>query len=185
MDERNRRELMLDGLDCAICAAKVEKEINDLPGVTQAGHKEHEKNEENEENKGINKTRVVRLGIGAALFFTALLFKLPFEVELGIFLASYILVGGEVILKAVKNMLKGRVLDENFLMSAATIGAFAIKEFPEGVAVMLFYQVGELFQGIAVNRSKKSISALIDIRPDYANLKVGDEVRKVSPWEVS
>jgi len=119
------------------------------------------------------------------LFFTALLFKLPFEAELRIFLASYILVGGEVILKAVKNMLKGRVFDENFLMSAATIGAFAIKEFPEGVAVMLFYQVGEFFQEIAVNRSRKSIAALMDIRPDYANLKAGDEVRKVSPYEVS
>lgn len=92
--------------------------------------------------------------------------------------------GGEVVLKAAKNIVRGQVFDENFLMSVATIGAFAIQEFPEGVAVMLFYQVGELFQDIAVNRSRRSIKALMDIRPDYANLKIGDEEKTVSPEEV-
>lgn len=136
--------------------------------------------------KGIKKEFILEgLGIGAALFFTALLFKLPFWVEFGMFFVSYILVGGEVLIKAARNISRGQVFDENFLMSVATIGAFAIKEFPEGVAVMLFYQVGEFIQDIAVNRSRKSIAALMDIRPDFANLKVGDEVNKVSPDEVS
>jgi Cd2+/Zn2+-exporting ATPase len=94
-------------------------------------------------------------------------------------------VGGKVLLRAFNNIRRGQVFDENFLMSIATIGAFLIGENAEGVAVMLFYQVGEIFQSIAVNRSRKSISALMDIRPDFANLKVGDELRKVDPEEVS
>lgn len=129
----------------------------------------------------IPKYKIIRFTVGAILFFIALLLHLQFWVEFGIFLISYILVGGEVLLNAGKNILKGQVFDENFLMSIATIGAFAIKQFPEGVAVMLFYQIGEFFQTIAVNHSRKSISALMDIRPDYANLKVGDDVKKVSP----
>lgn len=84
-----------------------------------------------------------------------------------------------------ENILRGQVFDEYFLMSVATIGAFAIQEYPEGVAVMFFYQVGELFQSIAINRSRKSISALLDIRPDYANLKAGNETKRVSPEELN
>ena len=124
------------------------------------------------------------LGIGAALFVVGIAFDFPQPVGFLVFLVSYLLVGGEVVLLALKNIAKGQVFDENFLMSIATIGAFAIGEYPEGVAVMLFYQVGEAFQRMAVNRSRKSISALMDIRPDFANLKVGNEVRKVSPEEV-
>ena len=84
-------------------------------------------------------------------------------------------------LKAIRNIFKGQVFDENFLMSIATIGAFIIGETAEAVAVMLFYQIGELFQDIAVKRSKKSITDLMDIRPDYANLKVGNDIKKVKP----
>lgn len=124
------------------------------------------------------------LGIGAVLFITASIFDFAQPFDFIIFLASYLLVGGEVALRALKNISKGQVFDENFLMSVATIGAFAIGEYPEGVAVMLFYQVGEAFQRLAVNRSRKSISALMDIRPDFANLKTGSEIRKVSPEEV-
>ncbi len=124
------------------------------------------------------------LGIGAVLFVVGIAFDFPQPVGFLVFLVSYLLVGGEVVLQALKNIAKGQVFDENFLMSIATIGAFAIGEYPEGVAVMLFYQVGEAFQRMAVNRSRKSISALMDIRPDFANLKVGNEVRKVSPEEV-
>lgn len=85
-------------------------------------------------------------------------------------------------LQASKNIIRGQVFDEYFLMSVATLGAFAIGEYPEGVAVMLFYQLGELFQGMAVNRSRKSIQALMDIRPDYANILTGSggETRRVS-----
>ncbi|MGI5824213.1 MAG: heavy metal translocating P-type ATPase [Bacillota bacterium] len=100
------------------------------------------------------------------------------------FLLALLTAGGEVILTACKNIVKGRVFDENFLMSLATIGAFAISDYKEGVAVMLFYQVGELFQSYAVGRSRKSISSLMDIRPDYANLKVGDDYQRVNPETV-
>ena len=101
------------------------------------------------------------------------------------YLISYVLVGGEVVLGALRNIRRGQVFDENFLMGIATIGAFAIGEYPEGVAVMLFYQVGEMFQDMAVNRSRKSISALMDIRPDFANLKINGDIKKVDPEEVS
>ncbi len=133
----------------------------------------------------IPKSKIISVAVGTVLYFTALLLHLEFWVEFGIFLVSYVLIGGEVLLNAAKNILKGQVFDENFLMSIATIGAFAIQQFPEGVAVMLFYQIGEFFQTIAVNHSKKSISALMDIRPDYANLKVGENIKKVSPDEIS
>lgn len=146
-------------------------------------HEDHDHNHDHDE--GFDKHKLIMLGIGAILFFTAILLNLPIRVEFGLFFVSYILVGGEVLLKAARNILRGQVFDENFLMGIATIGAFAIKEFPEGVAVMLFYQIGELFQNIAVNRSRKSIATLMDIRPHFANLKVGDEVKKVSPDEVS
>lgn len=102
----------------------------------------------------------------------------------GIFVVSFLIVGFEVVLEAIENILKGEVFDENFLMSIATIGAFAIGEFPEGVAVMLFYQVGELFQSWAIDRSKKSIATLMDIRPDFANVKRDGKEIKVSPDEV-
>ncbi len=124
------------------------------------------------------------LVVGSALFIIGNIFEFTPQIGFIVFLVSYLLVGGEVVLRALKNISKGQVFDENFLMSVATIGAFAIGEYPEGVAVMLFYQVGEAFQRLAVNRSRKSISALMDIRPDFANLKIGNEIRKVSPEEV-
>jgi Cd2+/Zn2+-exporting ATPase len=125
------------------------------------------------------------LSAGAVLFFAGMYLKLAYLLDLAIFFVAYLLVGGEVVLRSLKNISKGQVFDENFLMSVATIGAFAIGEYAEGVAVMLFYQVGEAFQRLAVNRSRRSISALMDIRPDFANLKTGGEVRKVSPEEVA
>jgi len=124
------------------------------------------------------------LAIGAGIFAIVSIFDFSPTFELVLYLASYFLIGGEVVLRALRNICKGQVFDENFLMGVATIGAFAIGEYAEGVAVMLFYQVGELFQHLAVNRSRKSISALMDIRPDFANLKIGDETRKVAPEEV-
>ena len=99
-------------------------------------------------------------------------------------LIAYVIVGWDVLYGAVRNIKRGKVFDEAFLMALATIGAIAIGEFPEGVAVMLFYQVGELFQSVAVDKSRKSISSLMDIRPDYANLKTGDETKKVDPYDV-
>ena len=126
-----------------------------------------------------------KLLIGGIIFVLGIFIpKTLFIPKFAVFLVSYFIIGGDVLVSAVKNILRGQVFDENFLMSIATIGAFAIGEYPEGVAVMLFYQLGELFQGIAVNNSRKSIIALMDIRPDYANLKTDNEIKKVNPDEI-
>ncbi len=128
--------------------------------------------------------RFIALCTGAVLFALGIVFDFSPLGELIAFLLSYLLIGSEVVLRALKNITRGQVFDENFLMSVATVGAFIIGEYPEGVAVMLFYQIGEAFQRLAVNRSRKSISALMDIRPDFANLKVGNELQRVTPEEV-
>jgi Cd2+/Zn2+-exporting ATPase len=131
------------------------------------------------------KKQLMRIIAGAIVFILAIILKLDNEfLRLGFFVTSYIIVGGDVVVRAFKNILRGQVFDENFLMSIASIGAFFIGEFPEGVAVMLFYQVGELFQSYAVNKSRKSIADLMDIRPDYANVKRGDKLLKLDPDEV-
>ncbi|OYO87205.1 cadmium-translocating P-type ATPase, partial [Lachnotalea glycerini] len=105
------------------------------------------------------------------------------NIELIIFLAAYVIIGRDIVKRAVKNILSGQVFDENFLMSIATIGAFLVGEYPEGVAVMLFYQVGELFQAYAVEKSRNSITDLMDIYPEYANLKDGDSIKQIDPDE--
>ena len=131
------------------------------------------------------KKRARKIVIALVLFVIALLIPFPYKwINNVIFIASYLIVGLEIVLKAIRNITRGKVFDENFLMAIATIGAFGIGEFPEAVAVMLFYQVGELFQSYAVDKSRKSISSLMDIRPDYANVKKENEVLKVSPEEV-
>ncbi len=124
--------------------------------------------------------------IGTIVYIIALAYKSNENLlSFILFGISYLIIGGEVILTAIKNILRGEIFDENFLMSIATIGAFFIGEYPEAVAVMLFYQIGEVFQGYAVNKSRKSISSLMNIRADYANvLRDGKEI-KVSPEEVS
>lgn len=129
--------------------------------------------------------RGIKIIISAILFVLALV--IPFSNEWinnGLFIISYLVVGCEILKKAVRNIFRGKVFDENFLMAVATIGAFAIGEFPEAVAVMLFYQVGELFQSYAVDKSRKSIASLMDIRPDYANIEKDGKVEKVDPDEV-
>ncbi|ADL50794.1 cadmium-translocating P-type ATPase [Clostridium cellulovorans 743B] len=223
-----KKEIKLQGLCCGNCAAKIERESNNIKGVKSAvvdfvntklileidnlskqnviiekvkeivkriepdvkvielennnrgaKDKTHEHNHDES-----NKSDMIKFGASALIFVVASVLNLSSYIELTLFLISYILVGGEVVLRAIKNIRRGQVFDENFLMSIATIGAFAIGQYPEGVAVMLFYQLGEMFQGFAVNRSRKSITALMDIRPDFANLKIGDELKKVSPEEV-
>ncbi len=131
------------------------------------------------------KKRLYRIIIGAVFFIAAILINIDvYWIKPVLFLISYIIVGGDVVIRAGQNIIHGKVFDENFLMSIATIGAFFVGDFPEGVAVMLFYQVGELFQSYAVNKSRKSIASLMDIRPDYANVKRNDELVKVDPDEV-
>lgn len=237
MKGKLRKEFILEGLGCANCAAKMERNISRIEGITNvsvdfmrkslaleieeisrtdeliaaaekivkniesqvimkekmlskelAGEKVHD-NEEHEHNhsheEGLDKKELIQLSIGAAVFVIASVFKFSFWMEAVLYIISYILIGGKVVVQALRNIVKGQVFDENFLMSIATIGAFSIQQFPEAVAVMLFYQVGELFQDAAVNNSRKSISSLMNIRPDFANLKLGDEVKKVKPEEVN
>ena len=130
------------------------------------------------------KKNVTKFVIGGIIFAGAILAPLPNFMKIVLYLVSYLIIGGEVVLTAIRNIKRGEVFDENFLMTVATVGAFAIKEYPEAVAVMLFYMVGELFQDVAVGNSRKSITALMDIRPDYANVKIGDEIKRVSPETV-
>ena len=131
------------------------------------------------------KKNLIQIIISFVLFLIAIL--IPFEndfINKTLYIISYLIVGLEIVLKAIKNIFKGNVLDEHFLMAIATIGAFAIGEFPEAVAVMLFYQVGELFQDYAVDKSRKSIANLMDIRPDIAFVKRNGKIEKVSPEDV-
>ena len=133
------------------------------------------------------KNKGIRLGLSAGFYVLAIITTLihtPVPVSVVLFLISYLLSGGTVLTKAVKNIFKGRVFDENFLMSVATLGAFAINQFEEGVAVMLFFQLGMYLQNVASNHSRKSIAALMDIRPDFANLKVGNDIKIVSPKDI-
>ncbi len=220
-----KQELILDGLDCASCAAKIEDGVSQLAGIksatvdfvsqkltleTDTGLPAGSLNTvitgvvrkiepdvrvvfpdkalaatRNKNEKAGQKHDIARLVIGGAIFAAAVLLDFEGWLELALFLASYVIVGGPVVLKAVKGIARGQVFSEHFLMTVATIGAFFIGEYPEGVAVMLFYLVGELFQDAAVDHSRKSISALMDIRPDYANLKLGDESCRVSPESVT
>ena len=132
------------------------------------------------------KKEVIKVVIALILFLISLI--IPFEnawINIGIYIISYLIVGLDVLIEAIKNIFKGEVFDENFLMTIATIGAFAIGEYPEAVAVMLFYQVGELFQSYAVDKSRKSIASLMDIRPDFANIKKNGSIEKVSPDKIN
>lgn len=120
----------------------------------------------------------------AAIWIVSEFADMPWWLEGILYLIPYFVIGYDILRKAVKGILKGQVFDENFLMAIATVGAIGLKEFREGVAVMLFYQVGELFQSCAVGKSRKNIAALMDIRPDYANVMVDGNLEKVDPDDV-
>ena len=131
------------------------------------------------------KTKLIKIIIAFILFVFAIIN--PFQnrwINNAIYIISYLIVGIDVLKEAIENILKGKFFDENFLMSIATIGAFCIAEFPEAVTVMLFYQIGELLQSYAVDKSKKSISSLMDIRPDFANLEKDGNIEKVNPKDI-
>ncbi|MCH3964595.1 MAG: cadmium-translocating P-type ATPase [Clostridium sp.] len=165
-------------------AAEIVKKIEPGVNVVDVDKKENSKAYFHDDNAGQNRKKMIGMILEILFFSVPILFKFTSNIEFILYLISYVLVGWKVILKAVRNIARGKVFDENFLMSIATIGAFFIGQYPEGVAVMLFYQIGEFFQDAALNRSKKSIAALMDIRPDYANLKQGEELKKVSPDQV-
>ena len=140
-------------------------------------HHEHE-----EEN---SKLKLVKIGLSFLIFLIAILSNIQGWGRFSLYLVAYIIAGGDIIVKAIKNIIKGEIFDENFLMSIATIGAFSIKEYPEAVMVMVLYQIGEYFQDKAVDKSKKSISELMDIRPDYTNVEENGQLTKKSPKEIN
>lgn len=242
--ESNEIKLLLKGLDCANCAGKIEKKVNELQDVKEANlnfsmgfimiekrsevdrnnlinevkeivnalepdviveevskdkklnvchsdgcrcHGKHEHHreeiEEDSEDKG-NRDKYF-LALGIVIYAIAIFTKSKFSLAPVLFIVSYILIGGKVVYNAARNILKGEIFDENFLMTVATVGAFAIGEYPEAVAVMLFYQVGEMFQGFAVNKSRKSISSLMDIRAEFATLLIDGKEKRIDPEEVS
>ena len=127
---------------------------------------------------------VVALLLLIAVSILDALVEMPWILRLALYLVPYLVIGYDILKKAGKGILKRQVFDENFLMAVATIGAVCLGEFKEGAAVMLFYQIGELFQSIAVGKSRKNIAALMDIRPDYANVEVDGSLEQVDPDEV-
>lgn len=131
---------------------------------------------------------LVRIIVSAVLLLAVKLFTMYAElnlyIELLLYLIPYFIIGYDILKKAVKGIFKGQVFDENFLMAVATVGAMALGEYLEGAAVMLFYQIGELFQSVAVGKSRKNISALMDIRPDYANVEIDGKIEKIDPDDI-
>ena len=149
-------------------------------------HKEsHGHSHDHSHSEPISLKDNLRLIIGALVFVGAILLDRNSTLTIVLFVLSYLLIGGNVLLTAIKNIARGEVFDENFLMSVATLGAFFIGEYPEGVAVMLFYEIGELFQSYAVNKSRKSITSLMNIRADYANVIRNEKEEKVNPESIS
>lgn len=239
-----RKDFILEGLDCANCAMKIERGVAAIEGVNEcqvnfatqtlslqfsdeegpiiakaekaikrlephvklkektAGenrqtnkhdHAHHQHGHSHSHSHGHShdhgsksmQRMITRLVIGTIIALFAYFLPLDGVIKLSAFVVAYLIIGGDIVWRACTNIVRGQVFDEHFLMAIATIGAFAIQEYPEGVAVMLFYQVGELFQGAAVNRSRKSISSLMNIRPDYANVMKEETLEKVSPEEVT
>jgi Cd2+/Zn2+-exporting ATPase len=226
-----KNEFILQGLDCANCASKVEDAVKKMAGVADAtvnsftqtmvvdsdnenlhegicllikdvepGIKVIEKKLNKIENKHnhdhdhdhhhshgeaiFSKIDALRFVVGLSLFVFGLLKNQSDIVVHLAYFTAYVLIGGDVVYRAIRNILRGQVFDEFFLMSVATIGAFAIGEHSEAVAVMIFYQIGEFFQNKALDKSRASIADLMDIRPEFAHVKVGNELISISPEEV-
>ena len=145
---------------------------------------EHDYNHHHSDEQENNKLAIAKLVISIVIFVTATILHPTGLNRLLIYFSAYLIAGGDVVLKAIKHILKGKVFDENFLMVLATVGALAIGEYPEAVMVMVLYQIGEMLQDYAVEKSKKSISSLMNIRPDYANIVVNSELIKKKPEDV-
>lgn len=145
---------------------------------------EHDHNHHHSDEQENNKLAIAKLVISIVIFVTATILHPTGLNRLLIYFSAYLIAGGDVVLKAIKHILKGKVFDENFLMVLATVGALAIGEYPEAVMVIFLYQIGEMLQDYAVEKSKKSISSLMNIRPDYANIVVNSELIKKNPEDV-
>lgn len=165
--------------DC--CAHAHGHEHDDCCGHTHEHSHSHSHNHNHDDNV---KKEIIRFGIGLGVFGIALLAPFDVKVKFFIFIVSYVIFGYDVLTTSVKNIVKGDFFDENFLMSVATIGAFILGEYTEAVAVMLFYQIGEILQDIAVGRSRKSIKAIMDIRPDFAHKVTNDGIETVNPEKI-
>lgn len=171
--------------DCCSCSHNEHK-------LEQNENHNHDHDHEHSHSSGdfSLKEELIPIGIVVALLMTGIIFEEKIHtssyswIEYLIFIPAYLLAGWNVLMSAGKNITRGRIFDENFLMSIATIGAIAIHQLPEAVAVMLFFRVGELFQELAVGRSRRSIKALLEVRPDVANLKIDGEIKQVSPDSV-
>ncbi|MDR1195220.1 MAG: cadmium-translocating P-type ATPase [Endomicrobium sp.] len=177
-----------DAGDLGALIANINKIADEIePGVTVSLENNKKCVGENCNTSAENrkKSKYIPILAGAVLFAYALIFYLPERVEFFIFLAAFLLIGRQVFFTSARNILRGKIFDENFLMSAATIGAFSIAQYHEAVAVMLFYQIGMFFEDMAVEKSRKSISALMDIRPDFANVDRDGKVIKIPPEEVN
>lgn len=168
-----------DGSDEAVIR-EVKKITAELEPDVEVILADNDTHHEHGEDASDLKREVLKIGIAVVLFIVGLVFH-DNAYALWIFLAAYFIVGLDVLVTAGKNIVRGRPFDECFLMTVATLGAFCIGEYHEGVVVMILYQLGELFQSIAVRRSRKSISSLMDIRPDVANVKQGDSIEQVAP----
>ena len=168
-----------DGSDEAVIR-EVKKITAELEPDVEVVIAENDTHHEHDDDPSDLKREMLKIGISVALFIVGLIFH-DNAYSLWIFLAAYFIVGLDVLVTAGKNIIKGRPFDECFLMTVATLGAFCIGEYHEGVVVMILYQLGEMFQSLAVRRSRKSISSLMDIRPDVANVKHDDNVEQVAP----
>ncbi|MDR7870623.1 MAG: heavy metal translocating P-type ATPase [Tissierellaceae bacterium] len=182
IDNENNKEKIKDTIVKIVDRLEPDVKVLDL-SISKDDH--NHTHGHSHEHGNVDTNDLIRILLALVLFIVPPIFKLEGSTRLAIYLVSYFIVGYDVIIRAGKNIANRTPFDENFLMTLATIGAFIIGEYPEGVAVMLFYQVGELFQDMAVNHSRKSIKALTDIMPDYANLERENEIVGVNPGEVN
>ena len=184
--DHNKAASMLDMVTTIVHSHEPDVEVSEQKADTSVAPDKKEKTPVYSDD---DKKLTIRLISGAVIYAVGMGLTLfghvSFPVELGVLIVAYIILGWDVVWQAVKNITRGQIFDEHFLMSLSTIGAFAIGEYPEAVAVMLFYQVGEFFQSLAVKRSRKSISDLMDIRPDSATVRRNGELVVVAPETVS
>lgn len=223
-DHVEKQVFLVENLDCANCAAKMERKVQELPQidyavltfatkqlqvvansnedllpeiqaacssiesgvvVTRRAERHMQRRTEREETKAENRKSILEIVSGTALFVAGWISMEMWSENAGIvcFVLGYLILGHNVLLSALRNLTKGHAFDENFLMSIATLGAFAIREFPEAVGVMLFYRVGELFEDIAVEKSRSQIMEAVDLRPEVVNRIEGEEVLEIPAEE--
>ena len=212
------KSVKLKNLDCANCALKIEKKLNELEELNNVSlnfstatlsfeknvkydvlekiEKEIQKIEKEvvivkDEEKIqknfwqlLNKKLLLITIVSITLTYISYNHVTNKEFQIALYLVAYLLVGWDVVYKAIQNLIHGKLFDEHFLMSIATIGAFSLNDFVEGISVMIFYQIGEMFQSVAVNNSRDNINALLDIKPEFANIKVGENIVQKVPEDV-